>query len=433
MIPNLWGAIVGQPGFLKTPAVEEVLRPLKRLEADAREKHAKHVAEWEERCMIAAAKKGAAKKALEKGANQKLDDSKLSELARAAMGDSEEDPPTVKRYLVNDATMEKLGELLSENPDGLTVFRDELTGFLRTLDRQGHEGDRGFYLESWNGSGGYTFDRIGRGTTYIPNMCLALFGTIQPGPLAKYLRGSISGEEADGFVPRFQILVYPDPSKQFVNVDRWPDTEAKNAAYGIFKAIDELDPAAIGCETDDDAGIPYVRFSEDAQVFFDEWRTELEVRLRSGSLSNVMACHLAKYRSLMPALALIFHLVNAKGQPRGSKVSLSDAESSAAWCDFMESHARRVYQAATDGDPTDAIRLAEKIKESLSNPFKIGDVQRKGWAGLGTNEEVRKAIGILEDRGWVRVVEVPIRRSYGRGRPSEQVWVNPKVTNGVTP
>ena len=35
VVPNLWGAIVGPPGFLKTPAVEAVLRPLKRLVADA--------------------------------------------------------------------------------------------------------------------------------------------------------------------------------------------------------------------------------------------------------------------------------------------------------------------------------------------------------------------------------------------------------------
>ena len=41
--------------------------------------------------------------------------------------------------MVNDSTVEKLGELLNENPNGLLVFRDELTGFLRQLDRDGHE------------------------------------------------------------------------------------------------------------------------------------------------------------------------------------------------------------------------------------------------------------------------------------------------------
>lgn len=74
------------------------------------------------------------------------------------------------------------------------------------------------------------FDRIGRGTIHIPNVCLAIFGTIQPGLLARVLRGSISGEQEDGFVPRFQILMYPDPPGKFVNFDRYPDMTAKNTA-----------------------------------------------------------------------------------------------------------------------------------------------------------------------------------------------------------
>jgi hypothetical protein len=35
------------------------------------------------------------------------------------------------------------------------------------LDRQGHENDRGSYLESWNGYGSYDYHRIGRGSLLI--------------------------------------------------------------------------------------------------------------------------------------------------------------------------------------------------------------------------------------------------------------------------
>ena len=100
------------------------------------------------------------------------------------------------------------------------------------------------------------------------------------------------------------------------------------------------------------------------------------------------------------------------------------------WCDLLEGHARRMYQAAADGDPSDAVRLGDRIVESLSNPFTLRDVQRKGWTGLSSNEEVRRAVGILEDRGWVKMVEIPSSDPRGRGRPSEQVWINPRVMNG---
>ena len=149
---------------------------------------------------------------------------------------------------------------MAENPNGLTLFRDELIGFLRSMDRQGHESDRGFYLEAWNGSNAYAYDRIGRGTIMIPNTCLAIFGTIQPGPLARYLRASASGEEADGFMPRFQVLVYPDPVVTFINVDRRPDARARDVAHAVFRSLDQLDPVARRCLVDAERGMPFLGF-----------------------------------------------------------------------------------------------------------------------------------------------------------------------------
>ena len=40
------------------------------------------------------------------------------------------EPPARRRYLTNDSTVEKLGELLNQNPNGVLCYRDELTGLL---------------------------------------------------------------------------------------------------------------------------------------------------------------------------------------------------------------------------------------------------------------------------------------------------------------
>ena len=37
VVPNLWGLVVGPPGLLKTPMLREILKPLMRLAARARE------------------------------------------------------------------------------------------------------------------------------------------------------------------------------------------------------------------------------------------------------------------------------------------------------------------------------------------------------------------------------------------------------------
>jgi hypothetical protein len=69
---------------------------------------------------------------------------------------------------------------------------------------------RGFFLTAWNGTSSYTFDRIIRGKTYIEGACLSLLGSSQPGRVADYKRGALTGGAGDnGMVQRFGLLVYP--------------------------------------------------------------------------------------------------------------------------------------------------------------------------------------------------------------------------------
>jgi putative DNA primase/helicase len=395
------------------------------------------VEDWKASQMVAHAQKDAAKKALDAAAKKKTSADELKAMAREIVTVPEEDEPSERRYLVNDCSVEKLGELLAANPTGLTWFRDELIGLLKTLEREGHQSDRGFLLESWSGLNSYTFDRILRGTIYIPSCCLSIFGTIQPGPLARYLRSALAGEECDGFIPRYQILLHPDPPAGFENIDRWPDTEAKNRAYGVFRAIDQLDATKLKCEVDPDRGIPFVRFSDAAQQFFTPWREGLEKRLRSGTLSSVMAIHLAKFRSLLPALAEQFHLiascppVQSDGTCKWERlepVSLEAAEMAAAWCELLEAHAARVYRCAMDGDIDAAVTLDERLRIPLPNPFTCWQVAQKGWKGLGTVEEVRSAVSLLASCNRVQIVEVP--PTERGGRPGEQVWIHPTLRLG---
>jgi len=47
-----------------------------------------------------------------------------------------------------------------------------------------------------------------------------------------------------------------------------------------------------------------------AQELFDGWRADLKHRLRAEEDHPVLLSHLAKYRSLLPSLALLFHLID---------------------------------------------------------------------------------------------------------------------------
>jgi uncharacterized protein DUF3987 len=94
---------------------------------------------------------------------------------------------------------------------------------------------RGFFLTAWNGTSSYTFDRIIRGKTYIEGACLSLLGSSQPGRVADYKRGALTGGAGDnGMVQRFGLLVYPDQVSEWRDVDRYPASAPREAAWKAF-------------------------------------------------------------------------------------------------------------------------------------------------------------------------------------------------------
>ena len=178
-------------------------------------------------------------------------------------------------------------------------------------------------------------------------------------------------------------------------MDRWPDIEAKNRAYEVFRRLDALDPEDFGASGEDEEGIPAVRFTEDAQEVFDQWRDELEIRLRTAELPPALESHLAKYRSLMPSLALVFQLIEfvdgtGEGGCCGTQVTLQ----AAAWCEYLETHAARLYSSAQNPAMEGARALLERIRKGdVSDGDSTRSIYRKHWAKLSTPEEVNSACG----------------------------------------
>jgi putative DNA primase/helicase len=429
--PNLWGGLVARPGFLKTPTLEETLKPLRAREYLARSAHQTAVEEYEFQRLYADAQRDQLKKDLQKAVKEGRDGRELS----LRLPDTQSKPPVEHRYVVNDPTVEKLGELLNQNPNGLLLFRDELVGFLRSLEREGREQDRAFYLETWNGSGSYTYDRIGRGTLRIDNLTLSILGGIQPGPLSQYLRGAMRGGQGDdGLMQRFQLMVYPDTPKTWSNVDRRPDAEAGSRAHECFVRLDTLEPEALGADislTSEGATTAFMRFGDEAQELFDGWRAGLETRLRDGSFEHAaLEAHMSKYRSLMPSLALILRLLDlVGGVTTAPAVSLGAALRAAEWCKSLEAHARRIYGLALDAE----VRLAKVILEhirrgDLPPEFTARDVYRRQWSGLSKSTDVVEPLRILEDYGWLRTVSVGA--GVDGGRPTVCYLTHPSLTAG---
>ena len=359
--PNLWGGLIARPGLMKSPVIAAVMKAFDRLAIRAQEMHELSLERFEGEREVAEARQKAWKHKLTTAAKNG-DDDELRRLGESPLPDLEE--PTMRRYRTNDATVEKLAELLLQNPAGLMVYRDELVAWLRLLDKAGREGDRAFFLESWNGSGHFTVDRIGRGSLFVPALCLSVFGGIQPGPLSAYVYSAARGGAGDdGLLQRFQLLVWPDSTGAYKKVDRRVDQIARDRAYNLVEKIDQLE--ILGDETPEP-----IRFNPEAQELFDDWRARLEGIIRSDEISPTLESHLAKYRSLMPSLALIFHLVDAAdGRCARGEVSMVHAGMAASWCAYLETHARRVYSSAESPEMSSARELLKRVRPVRVNDF----------------------------------------------------------------
>jgi hypothetical protein len=155
--PILWTSLVGQPSSMKSPIIEKATKPLLRIDHE-RNKRWRH--EHTQRAQIP---------------NNKTIPSK----------------PKPARCVINDATPEKVAEILSRDPSGALMVHDELAGLLGSFDRySAGQSSRAFYLTSWNG-GTFLKDRVGKGNTdtdaeiRVDNLALSILGGIQPDRLTK--------------------------------------------------------------------------------------------------------------------------------------------------------------------------------------------------------------------------------------------------------
>ncbi len=240
----------------------------------------------------------------------------------------------VSRFIVNDVTVEKLGELLKENPRGLLMVRDELSGFLANLERKEYQTDRSFYLTAFNGDDQFTYDRIERGTIFIPHVTLSMIGGIQPSRIIPIIQAMHRGINDDGLLQRFQMLVWPDETKDWQLVDKPPNQEGWQKYEGVFRSF-----------RDKRLGSPehplIMRFMPKAQEKFYEWLENLHREAKGGHFSKSLQSHVLKMPKTIASLALIFELLDS-GR---FEIGLYAITTALCWEKYLISHAKRLYAA----------------------------------------------------------------------------------------
>jgi len=420
-VPNLWGAIIGPPSVKKTPCIKYALGPIRQLQSEAMERFKEDEKQFQRDRTLFMAQIDQHKVDL-KTAVKNGEDARAEQLASEIV-DLEEQAktPTHRQYYTSDSTIEKLAVLLTENPNGLLQERDELMGWLRGMDKAGHEQDRAFYLETWDGDGAYVANRISRDPVHCEGMCLSVFGGIQPGPTAEYVADTMcGGVRDDGMLQRFQLTVWPDPNGNWTYVDKLVDSTVCKTAESVFRHLDQLTAESVGATIPED-GLPFLRFDDPAQQLFIDWITALNTEKITRDEHPAIQSHLTKYESLMPSLALILHLADGHTDP----VSVEAAAKAADWCEYLESHARRLYGSDVQGEARAARLLAEKIiAGKVEDDWPTWKIYRQNWSGLD-KDATESALVTLEQCGWLKVERVTTDT-----KPSRIIRLNPYLDIG---
>jgi hypothetical protein len=193
----LWGAILGDPSTMKTHGINCALSKTREINFADIVENEREEKEWRHNCEVI-----------------------------KANGGITPDKPLIKRATINDVTVEKAADLLSQcEPRGILLEKDELNGWLESMDAykgKSNSGDRAFWLEGYNG-GSRSVDRLGRGTIAVKHIGISVIGGIQ----VEVLRSFSNASNHDGMLPRMMIFSCRDSQQ---GTDR-PNNHALKEKY----------------------------------------------------------------------------------------------------------------------------------------------------------------------------------------------------------
>jgi hypothetical protein len=400
------------PSAGKSPALDAVIQPLRKVERPLRAKAEDDLAAWRERAEVS-----------------KLAEKQWKAEAEAAIKAGDTPPvrpagcdagpaPHIPRLVVNDCTIERLGAIIASQPRGTLQCRDELAGWLEGMTRYSAGSDRPFWLEAYGGRG-FTVERMGREPLTIDRLTIGVMGGIQPDRLKSLLFKS----DDDGLLARF-VPIWPQP----VPVKRpgpWTDEALLETVLQRLLTLDML--------PDDYGGHRpmFVTFTSGAQSLMDDFRQA--VRRWEDNAEGLLLSFVGKLPGLAARLSMVLACLDwAVDDGEVPTAIEADHFKRAAELvgNYMLPMARRAYaDAAVPQAERSARRLVATIRDMCWERFTARQVLKLARAGLATAAELDPALSLLEDADCIRSVEQPAKPQGGR--PSRLFTVNPALLSNA--
>ncbi len=184
----VWIAIVGRAGIGKSHNIDAMVQPLSDLNKREIRRFAEQVKKYN-------------------------DYKELTKKEKELEPEVEE--PIKSQFIVGDITLESFFDYHEQNPNGIGILRDELSGWIKDLNKYREGSDLETYLSCWSNQQIILTRKMAK-SAYVPKAFVPIMGGVQP----KILSQVFTPENKDnGFIDRW-LLCYPD-----MEVERYNDNE----------------------------------------------------------------------------------------------------------------------------------------------------------------------------------------------------------------
>ncbi|MCB0707445.1 MAG: DUF3987 domain-containing protein [Saprospiraceae bacterium] len=290
----LYSAIVGNSSIGKTPAIKLCLGPIFDMEKEYQKEYLEQLEMWKQECY-----------------------------ENSISNTRQPDPPQPKQkeILINDATTEAINLSLTRNPRGLLLYRDELSGWINSLNQYRKGSDTEFWLSNWSNATSKV-SRASKDPLYIKKPNVDVLGGIQPAVLERNMAGD--GREENGFLARV-LFAYPKEMVKPYESERSPDISVfdryKKICFYLRDLPSRIEPPATPYEDWTVESI-YLDLDDDARIAYKAFHRDNTDQINASN-NDTMKSILGKMENYCLRFALILELLNISCENYQDEINLS--------------------------------------------------------------------------------------------------------------
>ena len=247
-------------------------------------------------------------------------------------GDDKGDKPVFKQYVISDSTPEARNQVLSVNPNGILLYRDELKGMIDDFCRYAKSGELSQMLSMFD-SDTIVVNRKSDEPLLIKDPFMSIIGSIQPSVLVDTFGND--NMMNNGFNQRW-LFCYPESGMpemyNDVSIPQSVISDWKDFIYNLIM----YDFSVMG-------GKIYIR-GEAKRVYIDYYNS---LQIKKASADDFLSSVYSKLQIHVIRWAGVAHILG--NSPTSIDITPEEMEYSVRCMDYFERCALKVYRMLLEG------------------------------------------------------------------------------------